>query len=114
MIISSRAVKIPHKNGWSARKDALRFIKRCLKEVEKSGNLPQEMLNHLWLLEAHLNNRNHRRLASHMFEVYTSIEDGRCESIQQTLENLLEDLKCANRWRKQQLALQKAGISKAQ
>jgi len=109
-----KAVQIPEPKNWSSIKDALKHTEKCLKELNLTGTLPSKMVDHFWMLEAHLNNRNYRRLAAHIFEVYTSIEDGRCESIQQTLENLLEALKCANQRRKQQLALKKAGISKAQ
>jgi len=81
---------------------------------KKTDKLPDEMLDYFWKLEANLNNRRHRSLARNILEVYTSIEDGRCESIQLTLENLLEVLHEANQWRQQKLALKKAGIAKAQ
>ena len=113
----SRAVKIPQPNGWSTIKDALRHATKCYKVFQKTGIIPSEWIHHFWILEGNLNNRGyrlHRGLAASIFNVYTSIEDGRCESVQLTLKNLLKVLSRANKWRKQKLALKKAGISKAQ
>lgn len=117
MITSSKAVLIPEKNRWSTRKDAYEHTKNCYKVFKETGDFPKEWLDHFWILEGNLNNRGyslHRGLADHIFNVYTAIEDRRCESVQLTLKNLLKVLRRANQMRKQKLALQKAGISKAQ
>jgi hypothetical protein len=117
MFTSSKAVLIPHKNGWSTRKDAYRHAKNCYKELKKTGVIPPEWINHFWLLEGNLNNRGyplHRKLATRIFNAYTTIEDQSCESVGLTLKNLLKVLRRANKWRKQKLALKKAGNSKAQ
>jgi hypothetical protein len=117
MFTSSEAVLIPHQNGWSTIKDAYRHTKKCYKVSQKTDVLPQELLDHFWILEGNLNNRGyrlHRGLADHIFNVYTAIEDRSCESVQLTLKNLLKVLRRANQMRKQKLALKKAGIAKAQ
>lgn len=113
----TKAIKIPHPNGWSTIEYAKKHIQKCLSALKTLGYLPKDMVADFWLVEAHLNNRGHHRhrsLAADIFNAYTSIEDGSCESVELTLKKLLMLLKEANQWRKRKLALKEAGIAKAQ